>query len=365
MPQGPTRRRADYAARTAQGETFKVRRALSEPLVIDGALGEGGGQLLRQALALSAGLGRAIRIDTIRAGRKKPGLLRRHLTAVRAAARICGAEVEGDAIGSQSLVFSPGPIVAGEHHFAVGGGKSAVLLLQTLVPPLLPASGRSGVTVEGSTHAPDSPSFENIARTWAPLLSSMGPRVTVTLEHHGFYPAAGGRLQAVIEPAPLKGLRAVERGALKAKRATAIVAHLDPNIGQRELATLQQMLTWDEGALSISKVTESAGPGNALIVEVESEHITEVFTGVGERSVRAEVVAEAVADAVRDYLAAEVPVARHTASQLIVPMALAGAGAICTLPLNRHARGAIDLVHLFTNLEVAVANIRGQWHVEI
>ena len=95
-------------------------------LTIDGSSGEGGGQILRTALALSTVTGKPFRIEKIRAGRPKPGLLRQHLTAVKAAAKVSGATVTGAELSSGSFTFSPGPVTAGEFAFAVGtAGRNA------------------------------------------------------------------------------------------------------------------------------------------------------------------------------------------------------------------------------------------------
>src|SRR5690349_22119957 len=150
-------------------------------LTIDGALGEGGGQVLRTSLALSAVTGKAFRIEHIRGKRSKPGLLRQHLTAVKAIAEICGARVHGAELGSRELSFEPGRVQHGEHRFAVGTAGSATLVFQTVLPALFTAQGRSRIAFEGGTHNPAAPPFEFIAQTFLPLLHRMGATVSVEL----------------------------------------------------------------------------------------------------------------------------------------------------------------------------------------
>ena len=182
-------------------------------ITIDGSRGEGGGQVLRTSLALSLATGAPFRIEGIRAQRPKPGLLRQHLTAVQAAAAVGRARVEGAVAGASALTFSPDGVHAGEYAFSIGTAGSATLVLQTILPPLLVAGGRSVVTLEGGTHNPWAPPFDYLERVFLPVVNRLGPRVAVTLERHGFYPAGGGRFTITIEPAPrLARLDLCDRG---------------------------------------------------------------------------------------------------------------------------------------------------------
>ena len=162
---------------------------------IDGSQGEGGGQILRTALALALVTGKPFRITNIRAGRKKPGLLRQHLTAIQAAMAVGGAAAEGATIGSRDLVFHPGAITPGTYRFAVGTAGSTTLVLQTILPALLCAGGESMLTLEGGTHNPFAPPFDFLQTTFLPQVNRLGPKVEAVLERPGFYPAGGGRFR--------------------------------------------------------------------------------------------------------------------------------------------------------------------------
>src|SRR5512139_2361048 len=135
----------------------------STMITIDGSQGEGGGQIVRTSLALSLVTGQPFRLERIRAGRQKPGLLRQHLTAVQAAQAVGRAEVMGATLGSQALEFRPGAITPGDYRFAVGTAGSATLVLQTVLPPLLRGSGPTTLTLEGGTHNPFAPPFDFLA----------------------------------------------------------------------------------------------------------------------------------------------------------------------------------------------------------
>ncbi len=336
-------------------------------LEIDGARGEGGGQVLRSSLALSLITGTPFRIVNIRAGRKRPGLMRQHLTAVQAAADVGGARVAGAEVGSRDLTFEPRTIRAGDYHFSVGTAGSATLVLQTVFPALALAQGPSTMTVEGGTHNPMAPPFDFLARAFLPLIERMGPRCQAVLERPGFYPAGGGRFRASVEPAPAFGrLDLRERGEIRRRGATAVVAQLARSIAERELRQVRDRLGWDPSTLHIEHVVDAVGPGNVVTVEIESEHVTELFTGFGERGVSAERVGAEVADEARDYLAAGVPVGRHLADQLLLPMALGQGGVFRTVKPSGHTRTHVELLRTFlgTDIQVREAGERA-WDVEV
>lgn len=177
---------------------------------LDGS--EGGGQILRSALSLSMTSGQPLRIRNIRGRRSRPGLLRQHLTAVRAAAEICAAEVEGAELGSRELAFRPGAIRAGDYAFAIGSAGSCSLVLQTLLPALLAANGESRVRISGGTHNPLAPPADFLRDSWLPLLQRMGAEVDLELLRHGFVPAGGGELLARVRPARWRPLQLEQIG---------------------------------------------------------------------------------------------------------------------------------------------------------
>ncbi|MEM7204492.1 MAG: RNA 3'-terminal phosphate cyclase [Planctomycetota bacterium] len=326
-------------------------------LTIDGAMGEGGGQILRSALGLSLVTGTPFRIDNIRAKRRQPGLLRQHLTAVRAAAAVGQAAVEGADLGSASLRFAPGPIEASdEYRFAIGTAGSTTLVLQAILPALLRAPGRTTVVIEGGTHNPYAPPFEFLATAFVPLLRRMGAGVALELVRPGFYPAGGGCIRVTVEP-PVAGLRPLdllERGPRRRRRAVAQVANLLESIARRELRVVATKLGFAEDELAVEQVAGSVGPGNLLSIALEHEHVTEVFTGFGQVGKRAERVAQDAVGETRNYLRTDVPVGPYLADQLLVPLALAGGGSFRTMPLTRHTQTNIEVVQRFLSVPIRV-----------
>ncbi|HEX6961328.1 MAG TPA: RNA 3'-terminal phosphate cyclase [Lacipirellula sp.] len=329
------------------------------PITIDGSQGEGGGQILRSSLTLSLVTGRPVTLVNVRAGRDKPGLLRQHLAAVRAAAEVGAAEVTGDAIGSQSLEFRPTGLRAGRYTFSVGTAGSATLVLQTVLPALLLAEAPSELALEGGTHNPWAPPFDFLANAYFPLVNRMGPQVTAGLEQHGFYPAGGGRFSVAVQPGDsLTGFDLLERGEILHRSATALVANLPQSIGQREVDAAAAKLSWPPSSFHVDPSIASAGPGNVLIIDIQSEHVREVFTGFGRFGATAEHVANEVVKEVRTYLACGAPIGPYLADQLLLLLGVAAwrsgiGGTFRTVPLTRHCTTHVELLRQFLGLRIA------------
>ncbi len=335
-------------------------------IAIDGSSGEGGGQILRTSLALSLVTGRAFRMERIRAGRAKPGLQRQHLTAVRAAAEVGRAEVEGAQLGSRDLTFAPRGVVPGDYRFAVGTAGSVTLVLQTVLPALLVASAPSRLWLEGGTHNIFAPPFDFLAKAFLPLVRRMGPRVEAALERPGFYPSGGGAVRVAIDPQPkLRPVELLERGRVIRRLARGIVSRLPRHIAEREVETVRRGLSWPADMVAVEEV-ESPGPGNVLLVEVESEQLTEVFSGFGQLGVSAEKVAHGVVREVRRYLDAGVPVGEHLADQLLLPLAMAGGGSFRTLAPSSHLTTNLQTLQHFLDVRVTCEEIAADvWQVAV
>ena len=299
--------------------------AVKSTVELDGSQGEGGGQILRTGLALSMVTGRPLAIDNIRAGRPKPGLMRQHLACVHAAAEVSGAEVEGAALGAQSLRFAPGPVRAGDYRFMVASAGSCLLVLQTVLPALLLAGQSSRVQLGGGTHNPMAPPFHFLERAYAPLVGRMGAGLDLTLRRCGFYPAGGGEVEAVVTPAPdrLRPFDLLVRGAPRAAFAECLAPGLARGIARRELDTLGQAMGWSDDQLRGGEQRQNEGPGNALIATLAYDHVTEVFCTLGERGVSAEEIARRLVRELRAYQGSEAAVGPHLADQLALLLALA------------------------------------------
>jgi RNA 3'-terminal phosphate cyclase (ATP) len=332
---------------------------------IDGSAGEGGGQILRSALTLALITGIPFSMVRIRAGRPRPGLQRQHLAAVRAAVAVSQAEVSGDALGSQRLELRPAPVRGGAYTFATGSAGSCTLVLQTVLLPLLRADAPSRLVLEGGTHNPWAPPFEFLEHAFLPLLRRMGGRVTARLVTPGFYPAGGGRIEVEIEPSRLAPLELPRRGEMRRRRAVAMVSRLPRTIAERELEVVRSRLGLAPDEMAVEDVA-SRGPGNAVLVLLESEHITEVCTACGEKGVPAQRVAAAVATEAGAYLRAGVPVGLHLADQLLLPLAVGGGGAFVTLAPTSHTQTNAEVLRRFLDTAVVMTEIgEGAWEIRV
>jgi RNA 3'-terminal phosphate cyclase (ATP) len=343
------------------------RDCAGEVLQLNGSMGEGGGQILRTALSLSLCLQRPFRIVDIRSQRRKPGLQRQHLAAVRAAAEVGRAEVQGAELGSTELSFFPAAIAGGDYLFDIGSAGSTMLVLQTLLPPLLQADSPSRLVLRGGTHNPLAPSYEFMQQAFLPLLSRMGARVEMQLVRPGYYPAGGGEVRATLHPLQsLQPLFLEQRGAIRRIHAVATVSRLPGHIAQRELQVVGGALGLEPDALEVQHEQRAYSPGNTVQVTVESECCTEVITGVGQRGLPAEVVAEKVVQQAKRYLAANVPVGPYLADQLLLPLALAGGGAFLTVAPDRHTPTNIEIIRRFLPLSFDTTELAAdRWRIEI
>lgn len=347
-----------------------------QPLVLDGSHGEGGGQILRTGLALSMVTGRPLRIERIRAGRPKPGLMRQHLACVQAAAEVCGAQAEGAELGSTALHFTPGAVRAGGYRFAISGAGSCLLVLQTVLPALLLAQAPSRVQLTGGTHNPMAPPFDFLELAFAPLVRRLGAGLDLTLRRRGFYPAGGGEVLATVTPAAtgLEPFDLLDRGPCRRAWAQAVAPGLARGIAQRELQALRRHLGWSgdlaAGQLRVAPARQNEGPGNALLAVLEHGGVTEVFCALGERGVSAEAVAHTLATEVIGYRQGGGAVGPHLADQWMLPLALAvwrsgRSAAYTATQATLHTRTHAELIPQGLPVRIALTGQAGGTRIDI
>ncbi len=342
------------------------------PLVIDGSHGEGGGQILRSALALSALGGRPFRLVNIRANRPKPGLAAQHLTAVRAAAAICNAGIEGDRLQSLELQFTPRrPVRPGDYLFDVaearegGSAGSVTLVLHTLLLPLALAAGRSVVTIRGGTHVAWSPTADYVNDVWLPTLAGMGVRAEMELLRFGWYPAGGGAVRVSIDGTagrPLGGLRPGGRGGLRALRGRAAAARLPQHIPERMRSRAQALLSEAGIPGEIrAETVDAVCPGTGIFLALEYEGGRGGAAALGERGKSSEAVAEEAVSELLAYHGSGAAFDKHLGDQLLLPAACAaGQSHFSVAQVTRHLLTNSWVVEQFGAARVAVEGAMGE-----
>ncbi|MCX8003873.1 MAG: RNA 3'-terminal phosphate cyclase [Burkholderiaceae bacterium] len=329
---------------------------------IDGAQGEGGGQIVRTAVALAAARGVPVRIVRIRARRRNPGLAPQHVAAVRAVAAVCGAEVTGNEAGSAALTFRPGALRGGDLEIDVGTAGATTLVLQALLPALVASGQAARVRIRGGTDVPGAPPADYLRLVLLPLLARLGVTAELTVWRRGYYPRGGGEIALVLPPcARPQPLHAVERGALRALHIDAHVARLPRAIAARMAQAAHAALA-QPATVTLQEVAaaQAGGAGGAVLLRADFEHTVLGAARVAQRGVRAETLgAAAAAELLRD-LAAQATLDVHAADQMLVFLALAGGrSTFRAAELSPHARTVIALLAQLAAARVAVAPLPG------
>lgn len=333
---------------------------------IDGSYGEGGGQILRTALSLSSLLGKPFRIYNIRKGREKPGLMPQHLVSVRAAQRLSGAEVSGDAKGSAELSFLPRRVEEGEFEFDIGTAGSTSLVLQTLLPALLFCSGKSRVTLLGGTHVPFSPSFHYLAEVFAPFIRRLGLEVRLDIDAYGFYPRGGGRIRAEIWPSRgTMPLRLTGREKLLRLDGVSAVGNLPVSIAERQREALREVILPKVHKLEspvriVILDAPTPGQGTFVFLRAEAANTIAGFTSLGARGKRAEAVGEEAGREFLTYYRTEAALDPHLADQAVLYLALCEERSVFTTSsISRHLLTNLWVLGLFHEFRYRVEGTEG------
>jgi len=344
-------------------------------ITIDGSYGEGGGQVLRTSLSLSALQGEAVHIENIRAKRPKPGLQAQHLTGVLATAQICDAQLTGAALGSQTLTFAPqSPPQAGDYTFDVaearkgGSAGSTSLVFQTLLLPLAFAVGDSHLTIRGGTHVAWSPPFDYLQHVYLPTLARMGVEATVEIKQWGWYPVGGGEIRARIKgqgtgdkglsptSRSLASINLVDRGELKRLWGVSALSNLPAHIGQRQKRQAERVLR-ERGFAPEIEIVDAPSPGQGTVVFLVAEfkNVVAGFTSYGARGKRAEKVAEEACQEFIQYHDSGRALDKHLADQLILPMSLATAqSGFTTCEVTQHLLTNVGVVQRLMGVKAEI-----------
>ncbi len=337
-------------------------------IVIDGSYGEGGGQVLRTALALAAILGQSVEIQNIRGGRKKPGLRPQHLMGVKALASMTYARTEGAEPGSTSLYFEPRKLKGDTYTLDIGTAGSTSLVLQAMMPGLFFAKEPSRVTITGGTHVPWSPCFHYLKEIFAPAAKKMGGVVCLEIGHWGWYPKGGGRVVASISPVQgFRAIKRVRRGELKNINILSAVSNLPMSIGERQRdQVLKRFAGQGYGTPGVELAQgPSQGTGTVVFMKAEFENGEAGFTSLGKRGKPAEKVADDACSALFKFMASKAALDNHLADQLALYMALAkGESSFIVGTITRHLLTNIWVIEQFLPIKFEVAEETGRVSVE-
>jgi len=334
---------------------------------IDGAIGEGGGQVLRSALTLSILTRQPMRIVNIRLRRSQPGLMPQHLKAVDAAAAVSKAHVEGAHRGSTSLLFDPGEIRSGRYRFDIGTAGSTSLVLQTIFLPLSRASSASSVIITGGTHVPWAPCHHFLVWHWLEIMNEIGFSADIGLDQAGFYPQGGGRVNATMRPASrIHPLRMVERGKLTRIRGLSAVANLNTDIAERQKrrALLRLQPQFPNVRIKIEQLpSKYKGTVLLLMAEYESNngYAQCCFYSLGQLGKPAERVADEAVDAFLNFDSTGAAVDQYLADQLLLPLAFAsGDSELLTSGITSHLLTNAEIIRAFLPSRIEIIGEAGQ-----
>ncbi len=322
---------------------------------IDGSKGEGGGQILRTAVSMSAVTGESVKVYDIRAGRDKSGLMAQHFSAVEAVAALCNAKVDGLVLGSDKIVFSPGKIRAGKYNIDVGTAGSTTLILQSLMLPAFFAPAQVSLQVIGGTDVKWSPSIDYVRYVFLPLIKKFGCRSSVELVGRGYYPAGGGKVTVEVMPSKLRGIEILKPGKILSFKGSSH-AHLglkgakvaERQVKGAEYAVRNALL--DNGfcgGLKISQdyvTAQSYGSGITLWVETQNSILG--ADALGEKGRKAEDVGIEAGEKLLEDLASHAALDRYMADQIVPYLAVAG-GEVSVSEITGHARTNVDVVNMF------------------
>lgn len=331
---------------------------------IDGSEGEGGGQILRSALALSILTRRPFKLVNIRANRTKPGLQPQHLMCVRAAGVICGGQYKGGSVGSSVLYFEPGPLRSGTYSFSIGTAGATALVLHTVYLPLaLQGTGPSEITITGGTHTIHAPCFHFLETTWSAHLARLGIRVNVEMIRPGFYPRGGGEIRAVVHPcARVNGTHLLTCPELTTAGGFSAYAGLPESVGRRQARRLTVRLKSEDVESHIPmEEWEAANPGSVAAVIFRQAPVPPLFFGLGERGKPSESVADDAADEAIAFRDAKCPVDPHSADQILLPLSFSDdASEYRTSEITRHLTTNIETVRKFVDRTIQIEHADGK-----
>lgn len=332
---------------------------------IDGSKGEGGGQILRTSIALSAVTSQPVKIKNIRANRPNPGLAPSHVTSIEAVAKIADAEVDDLYPGSKQITFRPGQLVGDEYEFDVGTAGSISLILQSCLIPAALARSSVIMNIKGGTDVRWSPPIDYMRLVHIPMLRMFGPSCDIEIEARGFYPEGGGEIVAEVSPAG--GFSAADiriQGKVLRIEGVAYAQNLPEHVVTRmKHAALKSVVGFGEVKIE-SRLGKGHSTGAGIVLSAVCENTTLGASALGEKGVRSEVLGEDCANDLLETISSHATVDEHMLDQIIPYMALAkGRSRVLAEEITSHARTNIEVVEEFLGKRFEIAEVDGLFEV--
>lgn len=334
---------------------------------IDGSYGEGGGQILRTAISLSAVTRKQVKISSIRAGRPRPGLSPSHVTSIEAVAELCDAEVDGLFAGSQTIVFEPGQLVGGTYDFDVGTAGSISLVLMSCLLPAVLSKSKVNLVIKGGTDVKWSPPIDFVRLVHLPLLARFGPWCDLDITSRGFYPEGGGEVTAEVSPvAKLSGLDLGKRGDVVSIEGSAYAQNLPEHVVSRMRHSALKNL-WDFREMMIdSDIRKGASTGAGIVLVAICENSILGESALGAKGVKSEVLGENCSSDLKETLRSGESVDQHMLDQILPYMALAeGKSRILAGDVTSHARTNMWVIEKFVGRKFLAMEKNGLTEISI
>lgn len=330
---------------------FLKQSRTGEPLLsIDGSYGEGGGQIVRTAVALSVLTNTPIQITNIRANRPIPGLRPQHYTAVSCVQSMCHAKTEGLSVGSSTLTFTPGTITPGSYSFDVGTAGSITLVFQTCLLSALRATAPITIRLKGGTDVRWAPSWDYFAHVFVPLIQKIGIKTDVQLHSRGYYPAGGGEAVLTIHPIEkLRPFQVIGPQTFSEIRGIINIANLPDHISTRmKHAAMKTALKHHLQAFIEVDAVTSTSSGTGIVMWSGTEETILGADALGEKGVSAEKIGENAITQLVQEIASGATVDHHAIDQLLPYFAYAPNGSACLVrELSNHANTHMWLLKQF------------------
>ncbi len=356
--------KSSYSPSKSLQHFINLTRSVIIMLRIDGSYGEGGGQVLRTALALSAITGRAVEVVNIRANRPKPGLATQHMHGIKALARLCNARVEGAEVGSTRVYFEPGEITPQRLRIDIGTAGSVSLILQVLLLPCAFAKSEVLLEIKGGTNVRWSPPIDFVKHVLLPVVAKLGFSAEVEILARGYYPKGGGKVKVKVKPVKkLKGMALLQRGKFLGVRGIAHASNLPRHVIEREAKAASELLAEYNPEIALEERRDfSTGTGIALWAMYENTRLG--ASALGERGKPAEQVGEEAARALLVEIESGACVDTHLADQLVPFLALAeGRSAFTVRELTGHLKTNIFVTEQILGTRFEIREERGLFHI--